>query len=138
MRVGDREAANKIRDNIGKVMKGRILCLVMMEAKRPPGKTNFNKLHPTRFWSPIPALQADASLTESMSEQRLQRLNEQLTAARKEAEASGGMGCQGLAMANHRCPCSCVGGRGRPMFWILVSCYPFIVRIYAFDPGALI
>lgn len=36
------------------------------------------------------AEKADASLTESMSEQRLQRLNEQLTAARKEAEVSRG------------------------------------------------
>ncbi|CAL1158895.1 unnamed protein product [Cladocopium goreaui] len=36
------------------------------------------------------AEKADASLTESMSEQRLQRLNEQLTSARKEAEVSRG------------------------------------------------
>ena len=48
-----------------------------------------------------------------MSEQRLQRLNEQLTSARKEAEASGGMGCQGLAMANQRCPCSYIGDHRR-------------------------
>lgn len=33
------------------------------------------------------SLKADGNLTESMSEQRLQRLNEQLAAARKEAEA---------------------------------------------------
>lgn len=67
----------------------------------------------TQFWRAISALQADASLTESMSEQRLQRLNEQLTSARKEAEASGGMGCQGLAMANQRCPCSYIGDHRR-------------------------
>ena len=33
---------------------------------------------------------AAGSVTEAMSEQRLQRLNEQLTAARKEAEVSHG------------------------------------------------
>jgi hypothetical protein len=34
---------------------------------------------------------AAGSVTEAISEQRLQRLNEQLTAARKEAEVSHGL-----------------------------------------------
>ena len=91
----------------------------------------------TWFWSPIPAFQADASLTESMSEQRLQRLNEQLTAARKEAEASGGMGCQG---AFHHKPAVPVLLHTRVLEGQcssrIVACYVFIVGVYAFESGA--
>lgn len=76
--------------------------------------------------------QADSSLTEAVSEQRLQRLNEQLTAARKEAEAARVI--LGKLRSHIRDHLRIVTCHVVPCILTVIPWYPYIYIFHIFSP----